>query len=124
MTTKPTQRFGAALPFEVETTTPRLKTDTKTDDARFIDALAKAIQAQDDTDETETETPPEDREALKAEIRQEVIAELGERIRKGTSKPPPEPAPPRAGFVRDESLTEFFELCEAEKEIRRARRGH
>jgi hypothetical protein len=59
---------------------------------------------------------------LKVKIRQEVINELSEKIREGTGKPPPEPTP-QAQFIRDPSVDKFFELAQAEKEIKRRRRG-
>jgi hypothetical protein len=85
-------------------------------DTQFITDVAERLQARD-----ETETPPEDREALRAEIRQELLTEMHRRL--VVSPPNPEPAP-RAGFVRDESLDIFFEKVEAEKAERRRRRGH
>jgi hypothetical protein len=93
-----------------------VKPVTKTDDAQFIRALAKGLQAQD----AETETTPESREELKKRIRSEVLHELHQRL---VVKPAPPEPPPRAGFVRDPSLDKFFELAAEEKAARR-RRGH
>jgi hypothetical protein len=97
-----------------------VKPPTKTGDTRFADALAKALQARD---EDEDEASPENPEALRKRIRAEVIEELHERLVVSPTKPRPV-GPQQAQFVRDPSLDPFFELTEAEKEIRRRRRGH
>jgi hypothetical protein len=106
----PTRRFGESLAFDV----PHQTADAA-EDSQFITDVAEGLQAQD-TDEPE----PESREELKKKIQAEVLRELHQRL---VVKPAPPEPPPRAGFVRDPSVDNFFELAAEEKAARR-RRGH